>query len=173
MSLNDENFLNYWGNEFWIFAVIVVPITEEIVFRLPLSNRRFFFMIAIAFSVFYFSRDKITIINLEDFTANRVFLFAASFVSLNYFLKEKYFLKFRKKYFNVLCWGLMALFSWIHIINFLPINLKFFYLYPIYVLPQFFSAVGFSFLMIKYKNIIWSIFLHMLINVTALILTGR
>ena len=171
LDRNLNAFDNLYDKLFWVFSsVIVGPTSEEILFRMPLSKRKRNFLFAVVFNVFYFSRGKISVLNIEDFAFFHILIAIGIYVLLVNSLKETHFQKLRIKYFNFMCWGLMLAFSWLHISNFQPIHWQLIYLYPIYVLSQFFSAIGFSFLMVKYKNIIWPILLHMLINSTALIL---
>ena len=165
---NIEILDNYYGKKIWIVTVIVVPIAEELLFRLPLPKSKNNVSIGISFMFFYFTGDTIT--HLEDFTPLRIFSSVFVYFLCFHFLKEETFQHLRSKYFNVLCWGLIVSFSWLHIGNFQPLHWEVIYLYPLYVLPQLFYGIGLSFLMVKYNNLLWPILLHMLINGVATLL---
>jgi len=163
VRLNQLYFHNYWKESAWILTVILGPISEEIVFRLPLSNDRRLFALSTGFATFYFTGET-DILNIASIPPSRMILSILVVLSCYFLLTDKVFLIFRSRFFNCVCWGLIIAFSWIHIGNFKPINWDIIYLYPIYVLPQLFYGIGASFLMVKYKNLLWPLMLHILIN---------
>ena len=163
LRLNQSYFHNYWKESAWILTVVLGPISEEIVFRLPLTNNKKLFALSIGFATFYFT-GRTDILNIASISLSRVSISILVAFLCYFLLTDKMFLTFRSRFFNYMCWGLIIAFSWIHIGNFDPINWNVIYLYPIYVLPQLFYGIGASFLMIKYGNIIWPILLHILIN---------
>lgn len=165
---NRQLLYEHFGKNAWLIIVIVAPLAEELMFRLPLSKNKNGFVTGVACLFFYFTGDTIT--HPEDFTPLRIFTSVFLYILLFYFLKEKTFQELRRKYFNVLCWGLIVSFSWLHIGNFQPIHWNVIYLYPLYVLPQLFYGVGLSFLMVKYRNVLWPLLLHVLINSVGVLL---
>ena len=166
---NQLNFRSYWADSAWLITVILGPISEEIVFRLPLTANRPPFALSIGFALFYFTGD---IIDIDSFSSTRITASLLVFFLLHLFLTNKVFIWLRLNLYNFLCWGSIISFSWVHIGNFAPLNWNIIYLYPIYVLPQLFSGIGLSFLMVKYQNIIWPLLLHIIINgVPALLRT--
>ena len=168
IQTNQLEFRTYWAESAWLITVLLGPVSEEIVFRLPLSTNKKWFALAISFGVFYFLGDDI--IDYKSFSLTRIAISILTFLSLYIFLTEKLFNWLITNGFNLFCWGLIILFSWTHIRNFEPINWSIIYLYPIYVLPQLFYGIGASFLMIKYKNLLWPLMLHVLNNGVAALL---
>lgn len=168
IHLNREKFNNYFGKQAWVYIALVAPLMEELIFRLPLSGNKNQFLFGVSFMVFYFSGNTLT--NLEDFTFARVSISVLIYILLFMLLTKESFQKLRKKYFNVLCWGLIVFFSWMHINNFRPIHWGIIYVYPIYVLPQLFYGIGLSFLMVKYRNVLWPLLLHIFINSVGVLL---
>ena len=168
IQANQLEFRTYWGKSAWLITVLLAPVSEEIVFRLPLSTNKKWFILSISLFVFYFLGDNI--IDFQSFSFTRIAVSTLTYLSLYVFLTDRLFNWFITNGFNVFCWGLIILFSWVHIGNFAPINWSIIYLYPIYVLPQLFYGIGASFLMVKYKNLLWPLMLHVLINGVATLL---
>lgn len=161
LKTNKSSLEQYWSEGVWVITAFVGPVTEEIVFRLPLSKNFLLFSIAIGFAVFYFTGD---IINYSPFPFERagISILLATFI---YFLfTQNLFEKYRERWFNIFCWISIITFSWIHINNFSPINWSIIFVYPIYVLPQLFYGISLSYLMVKYNRLVWPILLHILIN---------
>lgn len=169
LRLNMSDFYNYWGKSAWVLVVILAPVLEEMIFRLPLSNDKRLFALSIGFATYFFT-GRVDIIDVASIPLWRVIACILVALSCYFLLTDKLFLFIREKFFNYACWGLIVAFSWMHIGNFAPLNWSIIFLYPIYVLPQLFYGIGASFLMVKYKNIVWPILLHMLINGVAVLL---
>ncbi|MEO6687094.1 MAG: CPBP family intramembrane glutamic endopeptidase, partial [Dyadobacter sp.] len=74
---------------------------------------------------------------------------------------------FDPKNYNYLCWGSTIVFGLAHVANFAPLQVSIFYLYPLYVLPQFVHGIAQSYLAIRYNSILWSFLLHAAINSTS------
>lgn len=168
IRFNRNQFFTHFGKWAGLIMAIIAPLIEEILFRLPLSGNKNKFLFAVSFMVLYFSGDSI--IYMDDFIIGRIFISVLVYISLFLLLTQESFQKLRKKYFNILCWGLIVFFSWMHINNFRPIHWEIIYLYPIYVLPQLFYGIGLSFLMVKYKSVLWPLLLHVFINSVGVLL---
>ena len=168
VEINKSGSYEYWGIYRGIISVIFAPIAEEIVFRMLLTFKKNWFAFSISFGLFFFLNDSIYII--DSYTAIGIIVPIFVFVSLLILLRNKELIIFEERLFNLWCYLLIISFSWVHITNFSPVNWKLVYFYPIYVLPQLFYGIILSYLMVKYKGIIWPIFVHIMINLTGFLL---
>ncbi|WP_028666575.1 CPBP family glutamic-type intramembrane protease [Runella zeae] len=135
---------------------------------MPLTFKKKWLVFSLSFGLFYFLNDSIYII--DSYTTIGIIVPIFAYVLLLMLLKDKELIIFEERYFNLWCYFLIILFSWIHISNFSPINWKLIYFYPIYVLPQLFYGIVLSYLMVKYKKIVWPFLLHSMINLTGFLL---
>lgn len=147
---------------------LITPFIEESFFRLPLLVKSSS-LIWVIFFVFIQSYIVGTL-QLEIFFwwyyAILIFIFAVImlFTSIS---AKRFEPVLEAKNYNYLCWGLTIAFALMHVANFAPLHMSVFYLYPIYVLPQFVHGVVLSFLAIRYNSIVWPFLLHAAINSTA------
>ncbi|WP_298358360.1 type II CAAX prenyl endopeptidase Rce1 family protein [Runella sp.] len=169
LEINRSNSYEYWGMYRGIISVIGAPIIEEIVFILPLTSKKKWFLFSVCFGLFFFLNDSIY--SIDSYTLIGIVVPILSFILLQVVLQNKESIIPERNFFNFWCYFLIISFSWVHISNFSPINWQLIYFYPIYVLPQLFYGIILSYLMVKYKNIIWPILLHIMINLTGFLLS--
>ncbi|REA58620.1 hypothetical protein DSL64_19840 [Dyadobacter luteus] len=162
------------GNEFrtnrsragtFFLTCLIAPFIEECTFRLPLLTKSHLLK-WIIFVVFiqYFVYDIFQIdAYLWWYRAVLIILFGGIIIFNSNSTKP---ILIRRKY-NHLCWMLTISFALLHVVNFYPLNGAIFYLYPLYVLPQFVHGAVQSYLAIKYNSILWPLLLHVGINSTA------
>lgn len=141
-----------------LIMTIKAPIIEELSFRLLLIPNRLNFSLSISFLAFlvldsiYYSTsffEKLTI-SLIIFGFSYIFYNLQWIPNLNITPKKLVFI-------SSLCFGGM------HIVNFSPIYLDLFFLYPIYVLPQI--VLGSILGIIRIRNgFFWAVLLHILVN---------
>ena len=170
--------LNHNKNEFrlanssgWVSFMkicLLGPFNEEFLFRLLLITKSqiwnmIIFLILVAYlisNLFYLQ------ISFLWYHVIIVLIFVGILISnrVNYSDHQPIF---EKKNYNHLCWVLILGFGMIHLGNFAPLNWSVFYLYPVYVLPQFVCGIVFSYLAIRYNSMIWPFLLHASINSAA------
>jgi len=170
--------LNHNKNEFrsanssgWVSFMkicLLGPFNEEFLFRLLLITKSqiwnmIIFLILVAYlisNIFYLQ------ISFLWYHVMIMLIFAAVLISnqVNHSDNQPIF---EKKNYNYLCWILILAFGMIHLGNFVPLSWSVFYLYPVYVLPQFVYGIVFSYLAIKYNSMIWPFLLHAGINSAA------
>lgn len=153
-----------WG---MIYICLIGPILEETVFRLPLSFKRTHVAICIAMAFFLFGNAIPFIKSLNHLLGKGYAIsIRIAIIMAIYFIAAKLIPKDRilsKKLKTRLIIASMCLFSLMHIANFIPLQWKLLWVYPIYVLPQFFMGWGITY--VRFKNgFIWGILLHCLIN---------
>lgn len=162
---------NMFGRYSLVVIVIIIPFIEELIFRLPLNLKKS--GIAISISVLYlrFSGNFLTHVldlrKMEDLV--KIFISLLIFFLLMNLLNQKKLDLIKDKYFKQYFYFIAISFGLIHIINFHQINYFLFFLYPIYVLPQFFMGLFIGNIRIKY-GFIWGWALHALINSTSFLL---
>lgn len=146
---------------FWLM-VIKMPFIEEMAFRLFLNLK----WQNIAISVFF-----ILFLNLGLFLSNvdiffrfiiSFVVFVLSFYSL-YKNRNHFNLKISEKQQHSIQILSILIFGLYHITNFIPINVDFFLIYPIYTIPQI--ILGYYLTKVRMEfGILWSIGYHMFNN---------
>jgi len=156
---------------FWVINILVIPLFEEITFRLPLIYNRG----SLSLSVLVISYLIISyFIGVSPIDAKgMVFRFCFSVI-----LAITLFIVLGRKYFAVklpLLWEnngklifFLLLFSFTlrHLDNYVLTSTVLLFS-PILLLPQFISGVFFSFVRVRF-GFVYSIFFHMMINLIAL-----
>ncbi|RCR65610.1 CPBP family intramembrane metalloprotease [Larkinella punicea] len=156
-----DDLLEEIGLFYGVFLVtILIPIFEELAFRLFLKPSGFTIAISVALLLFFFTGDVYYIDSFSYYLRILVCLIV-------FFVIRRFDKKVLEVYSSVSpsSWIIVssAIFSLAHITNFDPIHYSVWYLYPIYVLPQFFMGLIASTIRIN-NGFIWSVLLHMLIN---------
>ncbi|HEV7378376.1 MAG TPA: hypothetical protein VGN64_01170 [Dyadobacter sp.] len=162
------------GNEFrtnrsragnFILACLIAPFIEECTFRLPLLIKSTFlrWIILLVFILYFVVDIFKSDVYIWWYYAVLVIIFGGIIIFIS---SDPSPILVRKKY-NHLCWTLTVSFALLHVVNFYPLNITIFYLYPLYVLPQFVHGAVQSYLAIKYNSIVWPFLLHAGINSTA------
>ena len=154
---------------FLIVVLLLGPLVEEIIFRLPLRLRKINLGLAVFIATFWILHSKVFPLDFyaakmyQDFglsvlTVGLVWLAPVRWlqtVQTSYF---KYFF-----YFSVIAFGLM------HISNFTTLNTEVLFFYPIYVLPQLVMGIFLGYIRIRYSFLYAYIF-HALTNLPAALL---
>jgi hypothetical protein len=142
------------------YILLIAPIIEEIIFRLPLNLRKL--NLYIGFSLYYFLR-----IGVEFYDGNlHNYYFHVKILVLVglWFFIYKIKLSFLKAHYCLYFYLLVALFAAIHVVNFIDFLPEKYYVFiPLLVMPQFIMGVFAGFVRIK-LGFIWSIPLHIGIN---------
>ncbi|WP_346236611.1 CPBP family glutamic-type intramembrane protease [Niabella insulamsoli] len=152
--------------QFQFIAIVVVgPLIEELVFRLPLNGKRSFlgFSLSLAFFLLggFYSLGSAQLdhkLSVGIITSLVFYFFLMLFFSKKRFTEQN-----RDSYIKLLFYVSTVLFALSHISNFKPLQYSLIWLYPVYVLPQFIMGVGFAFARMRY-GFGWAILLHMLVN---------
>jgi len=154
-----------------LYILILAPIFEELMFRLPLKFNRLNLLIAIL--TFYFSFYLSYNHFLESFWGLQL-LKTILIVVLCWFIvfhvfKISFYKSVSTKYFGLLFYILAIIFGLLHITNFIeyvPNNLIFYS--PIFAFHQIISGLFLGYIRVK-KGLIWSIILHACFNLPAAI----
>jgi hypothetical protein len=156
-----------------IYLCLLGPLLEETVFRLPLSFRKIHIAIGFAVAVFLLIISvpitktlglnlRICVILLKLAIPVGIFFIIKKLLPANIKLNEK-----AKKWLIITS---MCLFGLMHIFNYSPLQWPIIWIYPIYVLPQFF--MGWLMTYVRLKNgFIWGIALHCIINTGSMLLS--
>ncbi|MBU1372132.1 MAG: CPBP family intramembrane metalloprotease [Bacteroidetes bacterium] len=149
-----------------LFILVLLPILEEITFRLPLKiNKINIFLSAIGFYFLFvvpiYSINKILILNeLIKFLFFVTFIFCFCF----YFLSNRYLKIISSRYYTFFFYFLSILFGFLHMTNFIdgvPDYLVF--LAPIFTFHQVIAGISLGYIRIR-NGLFWSIILHCIFN---------
>lgn len=149
-------------------VVFVVPLLEEILFRLILIPQRRNISIFVLFFSFYVLNGNFTSLNiLEPYLyVNGLISICISILSYKYY--ELYGL-FIEKNINFLIILSIILFGLAHISNIKPIHPQLILLYPFFIIPQ--MIMGYFIANIRIKlGFFWGILIHCLINFVSIYL---
>jgi len=150
------------------YIIIVGPLIEELIFRLPLqiSERSISFSFgAILYLFFGFGLIHFNFYAVNSYLILLLFIVLLPIV-VTTFIKRYQLLKFITKHYILYFYIIAILFAFMHIPNFKPFNYKIFYLYPIFVLPQFISGLSLGYARNKF-GIQYSWLFHAFLNVGA------
>lgn len=160
-----------FGRYSFLMIAIIIPLIEEIIFRLPLNLKKS--SIAISLSILYlrFSGNFLTHIldlsKLKDIFNIGISIFIFLVFMIN--TKQEKLNLLKRNHFKLIFYFIAIGFGLIHIINFHNINYYLIFFYPFYLLPQIFMGILIGNIRIKY-GFIWGWALHCLINSTSFII---
>lgn len=148
----------------WFF-LILAPVFEELIFRLPLKLTRLNLLISMILSYFMFyllRKPTIQVTSVQEIAKHIVYGLMCSFLVFSF--KESSFSAISDKYFNFFFYVLTVIFGILHISNFIdlvPSNLI--VLAPIFTFHQIIVGFFLGYLRLK-RGIMWCILLHFLLN---------
>lgn len=154
-----------------LYILIVAPILEEIMFRLPLKfNRTNLFIALLTFYFFFYLRYAGLYASFWwPQLIPTIFFVALCWLVVFHLCKDSFYKTISTKYFGVLFYILAITFGLLHVTNFIefvPQNLIFFS--PIFAFHQVIMGFFLGYLRVK-KGLIWSIALHVCFNVPGAI----
>ena len=154
-----------FGHLKFFYVVLFVPAIEELIIRLPLKVKTSF--IAFSFSMLVFPLVGFNYTNFDFHSLHYFFgvLIILIFlpICLNWVFKKINIINFINRNYKFYFYLLATLFALAHISNFKPINYHYFFVYPIFVLPQFVMGVSLGYVRNK-CGLPYSLLLHALIN---------
>lgn len=144
-----------------ILITLLGPLVEETAFRLGLIPNRVAISISTGVLLFFLSGP---VFFVDDLGKYSIRVFTSTVISIvSYAYSPSNLTYFFNKYYNSMIYLSSILFAALHIGNFNVVHKEVFFLYPFYVLPQFFMGLISSWLRIQ-QGFIWSVVFHILIN---------
>jgi uncharacterized protein len=153
---------------FFFFSVALVPLVEEIYYRLPLKFNSIF--ISISFGIFSYRFLSNHYFHVQYYSGDLVFsrvAFAATLTFMVYLIVsrqriEPFLRHIWTKYFKFIFYAICCMFAWGHIHNFQSSSYTIL-LIPIFTLPQFFLGLTSGFVRMKY-GFFYAFLLHACYN---------
>jgi len=141
----------------FLFAslVIIAPLFEEAIFRLPL--RPLALNITISCSVLIY---RLSLWSQQNFIRNSLVLLVVNILIASECPDTQVFKRFYSRHPRLIFYGLTLLFGAIHINNYTPES---WYLLPLLVFPQTISGLFLGFVRMRY-GFWWAVFMHALHN---------
>lgn len=171
--VNQQN--KNFGNYPIYYIIIVAPIIEEIIFRLPLTLKKQHIIIGLSFLGILLIKNVFLKFNELKFISALYFcLFVAAVTVAIKFVNQSFLDKIKDNYYPIYFYSFCIIFGLFHIINFVkivPANLLIFA--PIFTLPQI--TIGYFAGYNRLTNgFLWGVLLHILYNLPgALILLAH
>uniref|UniRef100_UPI0039E9E435 hypothetical protein n=1 Tax=Empedobacter stercoris TaxID=1628248 RepID=UPI0039E9E435 len=150
-------------DKFSIYKIIfIIPLIEEILFRLFLIPKKLNLIISSSFIIFFIINKNFFNIDLYSYKPylSTLIIFSIIFLIHKKYLFIKEFLLNKKKIITYLS---IISFALVHISNIHVFHWQLSLLYPIYVLPQLVMGYFITNLRLK-TSFIWGVILHVLIN---------
>lgn len=142
------------------------PLAEELAFRLGLTSSRVKLSIALGTLAFLIVRPGLYVDNPIRYSAEIGLSITISILFYFYWLPQNLDSLFSTWRDQIILIS-SILFAAVHISNFTPIQYQVIFLYPIYILPQFFMGLILGWLRIEH-GFWWAVLFHMLVNSIAL-----
>lgn len=155
---------------FNIFYILLLgPLIEESVFRLPLDFKKMHLLISTSIICFFFVGEKYKFFSLYSFqTWIKIIAILSVFIIFRRINREK--IETYKEKYQGFCFYVIALsFGLLHITNFyniLPENVKFFSF--LFVLPQIFLGIFIGFVRLK-NGFLWGLLMHSIFNLPTIL----
>ncbi len=167
-SQNIQSLINSQSLKPILLIGILGPIFEETIFRLWLSFKKLEVAISAAFILFYLTaviiyKKSLYTVGVTFDLLPPLFLSGIFFLLINIYLKPIAVDNFRTKYLTRCVGFSCVLFALAHLKNFTPFHIEIFWVYLIFVLPQFFMGFLLSYVRLK-NGFIWALLLHCLWN---------
>ncbi|QIX62038.1 hypothetical protein HER32_12920 [Hymenobacter sp. BT18] len=159
-----------FGSYAFVVVVFVVPILEELIFRLPLDLRRGSIALGVTLLFFRFVNGGLLVADFSKFfywlgVALSIFLFAVVYI----LLPKGFLSDIQTKYFKYWYYFIVLAFGLVHISNIKHIEFNYILFYPLFVMPQIIMSIFISNIRMK-RGFVWGIALHALINGISFIL---
>jgi len=158
----------------WVLNLTIIPMTEEIAYRLPLNYKKGNLMLSFVAISYFISSMFFSDGGAVDMLSNlyirlSIMLFAGFFLYLLFQRKnfEHKISMFWSKHPKIIFYGYLALFTLGHLDNYV-LDLAVLILFPILLLPQFIGGVFLSFIRSKF-GFCYSVLFHVLVNVFAFV----
>lgn len=164
IKATNTNVKTAFGNYSFVVVVFIVPLLEELIFRLPLNTKNSSIALAGSLLLFRFLNGGLLV---ADFS--QIVYWANIFVSVSFFLFTRKFLSkklvFAIKNSNFKTWYYFITISFglVHILNIKRMDLRLMLLYPLYVMPQIVMSIFLGNIRMQ-RGFIWGVVLHGLIN---------
>jgi hypothetical protein len=169
LRLNSEILKIKYGLMYPVHVVLIGPIIEEIIFRLSLNLKKSAIAICISLIIYRLLGNKLTKFDFSAIQDYLVLLISiATFFLIKNILSDNFLEILKSKYYPFVFYFFAITFALVHVNNFAPIQYNILYVYPIYVLPQFAMGLFFGYIRVK-RGIIWSILLHMAVNLPSVL----
>jgi membrane protease YdiL (CAAX protease family) len=164
--------LQKYGSLAFFIMVILGPLLEEIIFRLPLKLERFGISLSVGLLSYYFSGSTFEINFYESKLYLRIAITIATMAIVHKFLPENWLATIKAKFYGQYFYLVAFLFALIHITNLSPYNTSVLFFYPIFTLPQFIIGLFIGYARMKYGFFSgWCI--HALMNLTVFLHYAR
>jgi hypothetical protein len=163
--------INLQAPAIWLLNLSLIPVLEEIAYRLPLSYNKNYLTLSFT-TIVYFAVSILFASGIMDFSTNiyiRLVISIVMGVNIYFLLSLKSFenkvARFWNTYPRVILYTFLIMFTLGHIENYVLTSIVLL-LMPILLLPQFISGTFLSFVRVKF-GFEYAILFHILINLFA------
>ncbi len=154
-----------YGDYAIFYIVLLGPLLEELLFRLPLSLEKIGIGVSFALISYRLSLNHV-LIGMEYNNAYwyvKLGIALCIFFLTVRFLPRSWLTTIKKNYLQRCLYFSSAAFALVHITNFAPYNSDLILFYPVFVLPQFLMGIFIGYARLKY-GFFYGVALHSLIN---------
>ncbi|MBX2915355.1 MAG: CPBP family intramembrane metalloprotease [Cyclobacteriaceae bacterium] len=166
LKVTNSESINRFGNYSFIIVVILGPLYEEILFRLPLNLSKLSIGVSLGFMFFYLLTGNLLSIDYQKFDTYFKIVGSIFFAGLVTFFFPKKFLDLFKNNFKLVFFIHAVIFALLHLTNFDSYNSSVILIYPLFTLPQLIMAVLIGYTRIEI-GFAYCVLLHSLINLLS------
>ena len=166
----------YTTGTIFLLSIIILPLLEEISFRMSLRFRPVYFPLSLGVLTYYGVTKIVYQTNLTNTDHHFIvrFLISVLTILIAYILVSQSKIKnhldtFWKAHFKWIFYFFCITFAWMHILNY-ELNLKHVLLLPLITLPKLVSAISYGYIRMHY-GFIYSLGLHICWNSMGFILS--
>jgi Type II CAAX prenyl endopeptidase Rce1-like len=170
-KLNIEKLHILYGHYVVIVVVIIGPLLEEIIFRLPLKLEKISIGLSLALIIYRCSGGHFSSFNFNNpYSYVRIIIIICLVLATNKYFPIKWIDFIKERWYSYFFYLSAFAFAFVHIANFAPYNYEVILFYPLFTLPQFIMGVATGYIRMRHGFLAgWA--LHALINLPFVLFT--
>lgn len=169
-TINSQQ-LKSFKNFSFFYIVLIAPLIEEIIFRLPLSLKKEHIIISLSLlTTIFFGGNVAKWGQIEIIVFFKIIFFILLIIYIFYKINLSHLTNIKENYFKYFFYVLTIFFGLLHVTNFLkyiPNNFKL--LSILFIIPQIVLAFFSGYMRIK-NGFFWSVLMHIIFNLPSAIM---
>ncbi|MDR2650796.1 MAG: hypothetical protein LBC68_00570 [Prevotellaceae bacterium] len=146
-----------------IQCVLLIPVSEEIIFRLGLSFKRIHIAISVSFLCLYLAPNIFAIKLLSIEFLIPIIIAVLMFTAVLFYTKKWNLENIKNKYSKRIIYLMIFLFAAFHLINYTPFEFKYIFNYILIIIPHFIFAMAATYFRLN-LGFFYSMLFHSLRN---------
>jgi len=170
LKLNNQQINTDFGRYSFIVVVLVAPIFEEIIFRLPLKLGKVGISITAGLICYRLLAGRLFASEFYDLYSYLKIAIALIFSLITFKFLPASWLVAMKANYKYFFYSVAVIFALVHLSNFSSFNYSVLLFYPFFTLPQFLMGLLIGYVRVEY-GFLYGIALHSMINLPAFLIS--